>query len=395
MGFASMKRKKLGALGGNRSDTPSTTDTSRSVSLKRELEAVGTRVILSLPSVNNNCAFQVLALALLLLPPKLRAGQRLRHVASALAPADLHKALDESERREFHELAQMVEDDVRALNGPVTAATGAVVSAQHLDLASPLEIYPIDSTTPAGKALVMLSDASTPHGARFARLLRLLRLAAAAAVYKRPNGGRCASARGGKSRLPPDVVDAKTEGRRVSGEVLDALLGVLGYSALLLTSDATIDETHRTLLGPAAGTAAPFIGTLLLGMEDAHYKLILTSRTALHQVPNARAAIATVAADDKPAAGGAAIGAGHGRAGRLKSAADIERWLHKCAARDGQRDEASNVLARMHAFGPSRSLLPWARGGGRKAKGRASSSASPGASDESSTGPDGPARRVK
>jgi hypothetical protein len=150
----------------------------------------------------------------------------------------------------------------------------------------------------------------------------------------------------------------------VSGEVIDALLGVLGFRALLLTSNATSDQTHRVLLGPAAA-AAPFIGTILLGMEDAHYRLVLTS-TAPDAAPNAAAdaaADAAAAEHDNLAADGAAIGAAYG-ARRLKSVADMERWLHHRAARLDQRDDASEGLARVHAFGASRSLLRWVRGGG-------------------------------
>jgi superfamily II DNA or RNA helicase len=92
--------------------------------------------------------------------------------------------------------------------------------------------------------------------------------------------------------------------------------------------------------------------------------------------------------------GGAAHGAADGGR-RHKCAIDMERKLQRDARVEDRRDEACQLLAKMHNLGPSRELLPWARGGGRKAKGRASSSASPDASDESSTGPDGPARRVK
>eukprot|EP00900_Chrysochromulina_parva_P008028 jgi/Chrpa1/17226/Chrysochromulina_OHIO_Genome00024024-RA len=374
MGFAATKRKergrkkKRGTFGANSSGKLhmfKNSLSSSSDSLKRVLESVGARAALSLPnSVKNNCGFEVLAITILVLPAKLRAGRRLQDVASALAADDGHKALDESERRMLHELALQVEDDLAALRELVAVATGAVMSAQ-LDAASSLETYAIDSATPAGRALAMLGDASSANGAWFTRLLRLLRLAAAAAVYKRPSGSRCASARGRKPLLPPDVVDAKTEGRRVSGEVLDALLGELGFCALLLTSDATSDETHLVLLGPAAA-AAPFIGTLLLGMEDAHYRLVLT-RQVVSTAPDAApstaadaAAIAAAVVDNSRTANGAAIGA----ARRLKSAEDMERWLHNCAAREDQRDDASEVLARMHAFGPSRSLLRWVRGGG-------------------------------
>ena len=300
-------------------------------SLKRALEAVGARAILSLTSsVKNNCGFEALGLALLLLPPKRRAGRRLRLVVSTLAPDDIHKALDESERRELSVLSLQVEDDLRALHELVAVATSALRSAE---LDASLEPHAIDPATPAGRALATLGDASSANGERYARLLRLLRLAAAAAVYKRASESRCASSRGRKPLLPPDVVDAKTEGRRVSGEVLEALLGVLGFRALLLTSNATSDQTHRVLLGPAAA-AAPFIGTILLGMEDAHYRLVLTS-TAPDAAPNAAAdaaADAAAAEHDNLAADGAAIGAAYG-ARRLKSVADMERWLHHCAAR--------------------------------------------------------------
>ena len=228
-------------------------DAASPASLKRTLEAVGARVILSLPSsVKNNCGFEVIGLALLLLPPKRRAGRKLRLVVSALAPDDVHKALDESERRELRELSEQVEDDLRTLHELVAVASSALMSAE---LDESFEPHAIDLATPTGRALATLGDASSENGARYARLLRLLRLAAAAAVYKRASKSRCDSAYGQKPLLPPDVVDAKTDGRRVSGEVLDALLGALGFRALLLVTNATSDETHRVLLGPAAAAA--------------------------------------------------------------------------------------------------------------------------------------------
>ena len=378
IGYAARKRKKRCTFGAKVSDKlhdfknlPSTKRSLCSDSQKRALEAVGARAILSMPSsVKNNCGFEVLAVALLLLPAKLRAGRRLKDVASALAAADVHKALDESERNMLHELSFQVEDDVSALLELVAVAKGAVMSAQ-LDAASSFETYAIDLATPAGRVLAMLGDASSANGARYARLLRLLRLAAAAAVYERASGSRCVSALGCKPLLPPDVVDAKTEGRRVSGEVLDALLGELGFRALLLTSISTSDVVHRILLGPAAA-ATPFIGTLWLGVEDSHYRLVLTN-TVPDTAPKvvADAAAIAAAADDNLAARGAAIGA----ARRLKSAADIERSLHNCAAREQQRDDASEVLARVHAFSASRSLLRWVRGGGDNAAAPAMSSA--------------------
>ena len=182
MGYAATKRKergrkeKRGTFGANSSGKLhifKNSLSSSSDSLKRVLESVGARAALSLPnSVKNNCGFEVLAITILVLPAKLRAGRRLQDVASALAAADGHKALDESESRMLHELALQVEDDLAALRELVAVATGAVMSAQ-LDAASSLETYAIDTATPAGRALAMLGDASSANGARFTRLLRV------------------------------------------------------------------------------------------------------------------------------------------------------------------------------------------------------------------------------
>ena len=49
---------------------------------------------------------------------------------------------------------------------------------------------------------------------------------------------------------------------------------------------------------------------------------------------------------------------------RLKTAVDIEQCLHHQAACKDQRDDASDTLAKVHAFGPGRLLLRWVRGGG-------------------------------
>lgn len=107
----------------------------------------------------------------------------------------------------------------------------------------------------------LLADALTPTGAWFALLVQLLRLVAAAAVYMQPSGSHLASdRRGRKPGLPPAVVDEKTEGCRVSGEVLHALLGRLGYRSLLLllfTCAAAPNGPQRIRLGPTAAYA-PF-----------------------------------------------------------------------------------------------------------------------------------------
>ena len=225
---------------------------------------------------------------------------------------------------------------------------------------------------------------------------------AAAAVYMQPScSHRASGRRGRKSNLPPAVVDAKMEGRRVSGEVLHALLDQLGYRAplLLLTSAATSDEPHRVLLGPAAANA-PFIGTLALGLEEAHYQLML-SRPAPPRVGHSSHG---GDGDDGGGGGDATMqpcrgwwyrGRCCGRgARRLKSAVDMERALHRDAQSENRRDAACHLLAQVHNLGHSRELLPWVRGGGRKAKGGTSTSASP-ASDESSTGHNELVRRVR
>ena len=46
---------------------------------------------------------------------------------------------------------------------------------------------------------------------------------------------------------------------------------------------------------------------------------------------------------------------------RLKTAVDIEQCLHHQAACKDQRDDASDTLAKVHAFGPGRLLLRWVR----------------------------------
>ena len=61
--------------------------------------------------------------------------------------------------------------------------------------------------------------------------------------------------------------------------MLDALLGKLDFRALLIMLDATCNVMPRVSLGQAAATVLglAFIGTFLLGIEDAHYRLVLTS----------------------------------------------------------------------------------------------------------------------
>ena len=61
--------------------------------------------------------------------------------------------------------------------------------------------------------------------------------------------------------------------------MLDALLGELDFRALLIMLDATCNVMPRVSLGQAAATVLglAFIGTFLLGIEDAHYRLVLTS----------------------------------------------------------------------------------------------------------------------
>ena len=334
------------------------------------------------PTSKNNCGFEAISLALLRLPHERGVRQRLGELGKALAKSADHEGLDERERGELHELASELlacHDELNELRELVTSAL--------LDTALPLE--------PASRDLVrsLLADASTPTGARFARLVRLLRLVAAAAVYMQQSETHLASdRRGRKPGLPPAVVDAKTEGRRVSGEVLHALLDRLGYRALLLlTCAAAPNGPHRIRLGPTAADA-PFIGTIGLGLEEAHYQLILA--TAVAPRVAAKATKYAASGGRAEAGGGAAHGAVDGGR-RHKCAIDMERKLQRDARVEDRRDEACQILAKMHNLGPSQELLPWARGGGREAKGRASSSASPSASDESSTGPDGRARRVR
>ena len=62
--------------------------------------------------------------------------------------------------------------------------------------------------------------------------------------------------------------------------MLDALLGELGFRALLIIMDATCNVMHRVtprLSRPGRSHPLAFIGTFLLGIEDAHYRLVLTS----------------------------------------------------------------------------------------------------------------------
>ena len=162
----------------------------------REMWRSGRPAKFSLPPTSkNNCGFEAIALALLRLPQERGVAQRLGEIGKALAVSSDHEGLDERERGELHELASEVLGDaeLKVLRELVTSAL--------LETASNLEDGP--TVEPASRGLVrsLLADASTPTGARFARLLRLLRLAAAAAVYMHPSGSTQASAHGTKSAV--------------------------------------------------------------------------------------------------------------------------------------------------------------------------------------------------
>ena len=148
--------------------------------------------------------------------------------------------------------------------------------------------------TPAGRSAV--SDASSAEGRRYARLVRLVRPPPRRRHKRAISGarpGECVRQEAKPRSLPAhaavaplssdcrwDARDAKTEGQRVSGDVLGALLEQLGFRALYLVHDRAAETTHTFALG-VTEAAAPVLGTLLLCMESAHFHLVLADRDAV------------------------------------------------------------------------------------------------------------------
>ena len=189
----------------------------------------------------------------------------------------------------------------------------------------------LSATSLVGLRTAVTEGRRLPAGS-LCRLRRLLRLTAAGAVHSR----LAKDAHAGDARD-----DAKTSGRSVRCEVVDALLDMLGMRALLLVHAPQSDEVGRFALGRAGGHVA---GAILF--RDAHFCVaeeegdLVAAIDAADPIPDA----------DRPRR-------------RLRCAADREAMMSNAVRRHGDREAANNLVA-VYAF-DVRGVTRRLRGGGR------------------------------